>query len=57
MRIYYKLLGSHYHCRVFFNGKAGDLVVGASEWGGFQRCFNVQHVQFIEDGFDPVKDR
>jgi hypothetical protein len=40
MRIYFKLLGAHYHCRVFFNGKCGDLCVGEKEWAEFQACFS-----------------
>lgn len=46
MRIYYKLLGGHYHCRVFFNGKAGDLVVADREWKEFQASF-ASHVRWI----------
>lgn len=48
MRIYYKLAGAHYHCRVFFNGKSGDLVCGQDEWAAFRRCFGAA-VQWIED--------
>lgn len=32
MRIYWQLRGAHVHCRVFLNGKAGDLVFGEREW-------------------------
>lgn len=39
LRIYYKQLGGHVHCRVFVgkakgftHAKSGDLVFGAEEW-------------------------
>ena len=32
MRIYYKRVGAHIHCRVFTNGKNGDLVFSETEW-------------------------
>jgi len=32
MRIYWQLRGAHVHCRVFLNGKAGDLVFAEREW-------------------------
>lgn len=39
MRIEYRVLGGHVHCRVFgpFSDKAGDLVFRAEEWDHFQR--------------------
>lgn len=53
MKIYYQLLGGHYHCRCFFHGKAGDLVIGESEWFEFRSMFR-PHVIFIqEQGTDP----
>lgn len=49
MRIYYKLLGGHYHCRVFINGaKSGDLCCRESEWTQFMLSFDVR-VQWIEE--------
>lgn len=39
MRIYYQLLGAHYHCRVFFNGLSGQLVVAEREWDQFRSSF------------------
>jgi hypothetical protein len=55
MRIYYKLLGGHYHCRVFFNGKSGDLVVGKDEWAAFRRSFAAR-VSWIDETNDPLRD-
>jgi hypothetical protein len=43
VRIYYKKLGAHYHCRVFTGtlpdgtfAKSGDLVFRESEWAALQ---------------------
>lgn len=32
IKLYYEKRGAHVHCRVFFNGKAGDLVFCEREW-------------------------
>jgi len=41
LRVYYKILGGHVHCRVFSgkapdltHGKNGDLTFSVEEWGG-----------------------
>lgn len=39
MRIYYQLRGAHVHCRVFLNGKAGDLVFAEREWPTVREAF------------------
>ena len=49
MRIYYKKLGGHYHCRVFLNGKMGDLVAAERDSFKFQYCFQSTTVQFIPE--------
>lgn len=54
MRIYYKLLGGHYHCRVFFNGLSGNLVVGEREWNEFRSYFGGRTNFIPEDGSQPV---
>lgn len=48
MKIYWKLLGAHYHCRVFFNGKSGDLVCGFDEWREFRTSFT-HNVTWIDE--------
>lgn len=49
MRVYYKLLGGHYHCRVFMNGGlCGTLVSRESEWMDFKTSFGWT-VEFVED--------
>jgi hypothetical protein len=32
LRIYYRRLGGHVHCRVFTTGLVGELVFGQDEW-------------------------
>lgn len=55
MRIYYRLLGAHYHMRVFINGaKSGDLCVRQSEWNEFCSWFK-SSVVFMEDPIDLPK--
>lgn len=49
MRIYYKLLGRHYHCRVFFNGKSGELVCSEDEWPAFRRSFSSTVTWIMEE--------
>lgn len=39
-RIYYELRGAHYHCRVFYNGKLGDLVFAEDELDAMKQAFN-----------------
>lgn len=52
LRIYYKKMGAHYHMRVFFHGKMGDLCVDEDSWPFFRSLFN-EHVEWI-DGDRPV---
>ena len=55
MRIYYKLLGGHYHCRVFFNGLSGNLVVGEREWDEFRSCFGTKAIFLPEASDHPIQ--
>lgn len=49
MNIYYKLLGGHYHFRVFMNGaKCGDLCCRQNEFHEFQAAFSVKAI-WIEE--------
>lgn len=41
MKIYFKTLGGHVHMKVFYNGKAGDLVCTVEEFDNFRRSFAV----------------
>lgn len=49
MNIYYKLLGGHYHFRVFMNGaKCGGLCCRKEEFHQFQLAFSTS-TRWIED--------
>lgn len=48
MRIYYKVLGYHVHCRVFTTALCGTLVFSLREWTYVKDLF-IREVQFIED--------
>lgn len=49
MRIYYRLMGGHYRCRVFMNGKMGELVVAEKEWDTFKSMFSSPLVEFTPE--------
>ena len=49
MRVYFKILGGHVHCRVFTTGsKCGDLVFTVEEWPEVTG-FWMSDAQFIEE--------
>lgn len=45
MTIYWKQLGGHVHMRVFYNGKAGDLVVTDKEFPAFKLLFDARWIE------------
>lgn len=50
MRIYFKVLGGHVHCRVFTVGSmCGTLVFTVNEWTYVQTHFNAASVAFIDE--------
>lgn len=54
MNIYWKLLGGHYHCRVFMNGaKCGDLCCRKEEWKEFRAAFSINEVRWQEEAEEP----
>ena len=49
MRVYFRILGGHVHCRVFTTGsKCGDLVFALNEWPARTLWFR-SDVQFIDE--------
>jgi len=50
MRIYFRVLGGHVHCRVFTSGsKCGDLVFTVEEWPNVRRWLESGPVRFVEE--------
>ena len=55
LRIRYKKLGGHYHCRVFIGvpgntfAKVGDLILDEVDWDQIEHMFRSNH-EFINEG-------
>lgn len=53
MRLYWRKLGGHYHCRLFSgNGKSGDLVFDEREWPHVLAAFEVIAQVAEDEAFD-----
>lgn len=59
IRVRYKQLGGHVHCRVFTAigpdrtfAKCGELTFSNDEWEGVIRIWSDQDCQFVEDAHD-----
>ena len=50
MRVYFKILGGHVHCRVFTTGSMCDSVVfSTEEWNRVRSVYFGLAVRFIEE--------